>query len=60
MTLINMDINKQGIISNPLETEEMKYLKTAIQKLQDDVDELKDEVFLLKEWREHNIEKEAS
>ena len=53
MTLINMDINKQGIIFNPIETEEMKYLKSAIQKLQDDVDELKDEVFLLKEWREH-------
>jgi hypothetical protein len=43
----------KGIIFNPIETEEMKYLKTAIQKLQDDVDELKDEVFLLKEWREH-------
>ena len=54
MTLINMDINKQGIISNPLETEEMKYLKTAIQKLQDDVDELKDEVFLLKQAKEEN------
>ena len=53
MTLINMDINKQGIIFNPIETEEMKYLKSVIQKLQDDVDELKDEVFLLKEWREH-------
>ena len=46
-----MDINKQGIIFNPLETEEMKYLKSAIQILQDDVTELKDEVFLLKEWR---------
>ena len=52
MTLINMSINKQGIIFNPLEKEEMKYLKTAIQKLQDDVDELKDEVFLLKQEKE--------
>ncbi len=42
----------KGIIFNPIETEEMKYLKTAIQKLQDDVDELKDEVFLLKQEKE--------
>jgi len=41
-----------NIIFNPIETEEMKYLKTAIQKLQDDVDELKDEVFLLKREKE--------
>jgi len=40
------------MIFNPIETEEMKYLKTAIQKLQDDVDELKDEVFLLKREKE--------
>ena len=52
MTLINIGINEQGIIFNPLEKEEMKYLKTAIQKLQDDVDELKDEVFLLKQKQE--------
>ena len=54
MTLINMDINKQGIIFNPLETEEMIYLKSAIQKLQDEVTELKDEVFLLKQAKEEN------
>tara|TARA_Y100000034_G_scaffold925_1_gene1172 strand:- start:476 stop:652 length:177 start_codon:yes stop_codon:yes gene_type:complete len=53
MTINNMKPTDKGIIFNPIETEEMKYLKTAIQKLQDDVDELKDEVFLLKEWREH-------
>ena len=47
-----MDINKQGIIFSPLETEEMKYLKSAIQILQDDVTELKDEVFLLKQKQE--------
>jgi len=41
-----------NMIFNPIETEEMKYLKTAIQKLQDDVDELKDEVFLLKREKE--------